>query len=208
MTLVQVDPTTFVRVLPRPEHAQRDDSVLSPEERARCAAMPPHRRQEFTHGRTLLRHLVAELTGADPRRVSLRLDARGAPHIPGSGPGVSISHSSRHTAVAVRLAGPVGVDVQDPPPVLSERMVRRCCGARADELLALDRAEAGAAFARVWAVQEAVVKARRLGLAGAPWRVPVALNEPRGLWRGVSWRSLPQVEPVALAVATGPADPV
>jgi 4'-phosphopantetheinyl transferase len=81
-------------------------------------------------------------------------------------------------------------------------MVRRCCGAQADVLLALSQPEARVAFARVWAVQEAVVKALRLGLAGSPWRVPVDLNEPHGLWRGVFWRSLPHVEPVALAVAS------
>ncbi|MFJ6694919.1 4'-phosphopantetheinyl transferase family protein [Streptomyces sp. NPDC091272] len=202
MTLVRVGSAAFVRVLPRPEHGQQDDTVLSPEERARCAGMPPHRRREFVHGRSLVRHLVAELTGADPSRIPLCLDARGAPRVAHGGPGVSISHSTRHTAVAVRLDGPVGVDVQEPPPVVNERMVRRCCGAQAQALLALGPSEARVAFARVWAVQEAVVKAMRLGLAGAPWRVPVQLNEPHGLWHGVAWRSLPHVEPVALAVAT------
>lgn len=205
MTLVQVDPTAFVRVLPRPEREQLDDSVLSSGERARGAGMPAHRRREFVHGRFLLRHLVAELTEADPCAVPIRLDARGAPYVPDDDLGVSISHSGRYTAVAVRLAGPVGVDVQEPPPVLNERLVRRCCGSQAAELLALGQPDAATAFARVWAVQEAVVKALRLGLAGAPWRVPVSPNEPRGVWRGISWRSLPQVEPVALAVATGPA---
>ncbi|GAA5078409.1 4'-phosphopantetheinyl transferase family protein [Streptomyces similanensis] len=204
MTLVKVDPMVFIRVLPRPEREEPDETVLSREERARGAGMPPHRWREFAHGRSLLRHLVAELTEVDPRRVPIRLDARGAPYIPDGDLGVSLSHSGRHTAVAVRLTGPVGIDVQEPPPVLNERLVRRCCGAQAADLLALGQPDAATAFARVWAVQEAVAKALRLGLAGAPWRIPVRLDQPRGVWHDISWRSLPQVEPVALAVATGP----
>jgi 4'-phosphopantetheinyl transferase len=68
---------------------------------------------------------------------------------------------------------------------------------------------AARAFAQVWTVQEACVKARGTGLSGAPWRVPAEPDRPVGAWGGLRWQRLPWpaaagARHTALALAFGP----
>lgn len=185
----------------RPDPA--DEVLLSGAELRRAASMGPTRRAEFVRGRSLLRRLVAAEAGVSPRRVPLRSDPGGRLRIVGARIGVSLSHTAGWTTAAVCSGREVGIDVQEPPPGLADRLIRRCCGDDAALLLTLPPRERGAAFARVWAVQEACVKAVGLGLAGAPWRIPVPLGTRTGTWRDVRWRALDALEPTAIAVATG-----
>ncbi|WP_328611218.1 4'-phosphopantetheinyl transferase superfamily protein [Amycolatopsis sp. NBC_00345] len=168
-------------------------------ERRSAAGMAPWRAAEFLRGRGLLRGLTAEVLHLAPEAVGFRVEPGGRPRLRGHPAGVSVSHTDRHTAAAVWPDGAVGVDVMEPPDELDARLVRRCCGERAERMLAEPGAAAG--FARVWAVQEACVKAVGLGLGGLPWRIPVDPGARRGRWRGVRWELMDTGLPCVLAVA-------
>ncbi|SFW81417.1 4'-phosphopantetheinyl transferase family protein [Amycolatopsis australiensis] len=162
--------------LPVPEWATREARGLA-----------PRRAREYLAVRALYAHLVTEVDGgpASP----LARTARGAPVVPGR-PGlrVSLAHSDEVVAVALGRGRAVGVDVQDaglPGPA----MLRRCCPAEAGRMTA-DPAAGGRDFARVWAAQEACVKATGQGIAGRPWRIPVTAAAVTGRWQDLTWTQL------------------
>lgn len=160
------------------------------------------RLDEHRRGRRLLRRLTREVLALDPADpVRIEVTDRGAPILLGRNAGVSISHTARHVAAAVWPAGPVGVDVEEFPGTLEDRLVHRCCGPWAGYVNDLPAPQRSAAFARVWTVQEACVKALGLGLAGIPWRIPIHPRVRRGRWRDVVWMAQPCAAPAALAVA-------
>lgn len=185
-----------------------DLAQLPAHERHRAATMPAHRRGEFVRGRSLLRRLVAAEFDVAPPEVPVAVSPSGSLHLdgwPGSWlAGISLSHCPHWTVAAVYRGGEVGVDVEDPPDVLDDRLVQRCLAAEAPAVLAMPLPARAAAFVRVWAVQEACVKATGEGIAGAPWRIPVGPEDRCGRWRDVRWQALPLVEPAALAIATRP----
>jgi len=171
------------------------------QERAAAATMGPHRAEEFLRGRSLLRKLVREVLGSAAATAPMHTTSRGKPLL-GQGFDVSISHTDTHTAAAVWTGGEIGVDVAEPPRPLSSRLVRRCCGDHAEDVLA--RPDRAAVFSRVWAVQEACVKAIGMGLAAIPWRIPVHPDLRHGVWRRVRWSLLDVDFPCALALAVAP----
>ncbi|WP_433392196.1 4'-phosphopantetheinyl transferase family protein [Micromonospora sp. KLBMP9576] len=176
-------------------------AVLSAAERRRHRSMAPARAAEFARGRTLVRCLVGAALGLPPQRVPLRRRPGGALALAGTPGGVSLSHSRRHTAAAYWPAGRVGVDVEEPPRRLDPALVRRCCGERSALVERQPAPRRAALFARVWTVQEACVKATGVGLAGAPWRIPVDPAAASGRWEDLRWYALDNVTPVGLAVA-------
>ncbi|MFI1994564.1 4'-phosphopantetheinyl transferase family protein [Actinoplanes sp. NPDC020271] len=178
--------------------------LVAPAERAEAAAMGRDRGEEFLRGRALLRELAADVLGRAPETIRVRVAATGAISLAGHDAGVSISHTRRHTAVAVWPAGRVGVDVEEPPEQVSAPLLRRCCGPWAEQIAALPSLDRSTAFARVWTVQEACVKVTGLGLAGAPWRIPVSPWSSRGRWGAVRWTTHHAAVPAALAVAAAP----
>jgi phosphopantetheinyl transferase len=94
-------------------------------------------------------------------------------------PGLDVSISHGDTALLVAAVagdGRVGVDVEDEPFDAFRRaaLVRRMCSAT--ERAALDLTPAPLrrrALARAWTIKEATLKARGVGLAEDPRRVPV-----------------------------------
>ena len=170
-----------------------------PDPAAMLRPAPSSRAAEHERGRRLVRRLASEVLGADD--VVIAVTDRGAPYLVGHQAGVSISHTASHTAAAIWPCGPVGVDVEQPPAVLEERLVRRCCGRWSGYVNGLPDPARAAAFARVWTAQEACVKALGLGLAGAPWRIPIDPRSSRGWWRRVFWVAQSYAEPAALALA-------
>jgi 4'-phosphopantetheinyl transferase len=180
-----------------------DLKLLCKAELERAAGMASARRDEFIRGRSLLRRLVAAEVGGGPRSVPLGIEPAGRLRVAGARVGVSLSHTAGWTAAALARGREVGIDVQAPPLDVDERLIHRCCGDDTVLLLRLPPRERAAAFARIWAVQEACVKAAGQGLAGAPWRVPVPIGARVGTWRDVRWQTLDALEPAALAVATG-----
>ncbi|MET8762936.1 4'-phosphopantetheinyl transferase superfamily protein [Lentzea sp. NPDC004782] len=170
-------------------------------EHAAAEGMGPLRANEFLRGRSLLRQLVAMVLGHRAAARPLRTTGRGKPLLlPGIG--VSVSHTDRHTAAAVWTGGDIGVDVAEPPEPLHRGLVHRCCGPHATDVLA--RPDAACAFSRVWAVQEACVKATGMGLADLPWRIPVHPDAREGRWRHIRWRRVDAEPPCALALAVRP----
>ncbi|WP_396122726.1 4'-phosphopantetheinyl transferase family protein [Actinokineospora sp. UTMC 2448] len=162
---------------------------------------PDHVRAERHASRALLGVLL-DAVGAGAQRLS-RLDS-GRPVLPDRPDlAVSLSHSGGTVAAAVARGRSIGVDVQiplDPSPGL----LARCCGtAAARRLSDAPRPVRARAFARVWSVQEACVKATGEGLAGAPWRIPVGIDECGGDWRGHRWHVIPGFT-CAAAVCIGP----
>lgn len=181
-----------IAALPRPEREQ-------------YAAMAPRRAAEFARGRTLLRWLAGTVLGIGADQVLA--DAAGRPRLSGRRAGLSLSHTDLTTAAAIWPGGDVGIDAEEPPASLSAGLVRRCCGERAAALDALPRQQRAAMFTRIWTVQEACVKARGLGLAGAPWRIPADPFARTGQWQELRWYALDVLAPTAVAVAvrlTGP----
>jgi 4'-phosphopantetheinyl transferase len=184
---------------------------LHPEEHRTAATMAPWRAREHLAGRALLRLLLAEVTGEADARAPVVPEPAGRPRLPSSpGTGVSISHSGPYAAAAVGIGLDVGVDVQLPRPP-SPAMVRRCCPPRtAVRLASMAAAQSAQAFARIWTVQEACVKACGTGLSGAPWRIRAEPDGVAGTWGHLGWRRLlrpapPDGEDAALACAFGPA---
>ncbi|WP_432125545.1 4'-phosphopantetheinyl transferase family protein [Streptomyces sp. bgisy082] len=198
--------------------AARNEEVLgalpvAAADRATAAGLPPWRAAEHLASRTLLRYLLRE-TGEDTEGAGdgpLAALPGGRPYLPGRpGPGVSLSHSSGWVAAAVGRGRDVGVDVQVPAPV-GDRLLRLCCApGDAEALAALPEEARRSGFARIFAVQEACVKAVGEGFSGRPWTVPVALGARTGTWNGVRW-SAPRDDGDAAPVAcawTVPAAPV
>ncbi|MEV5149960.1 4'-phosphopantetheinyl transferase superfamily protein, partial [Streptomyces sp. NPDC052727] len=154
--------------------------------------------------------LLVEVAGEGDARAPVVPEPAGRPRLPGSpDTGVSISHSGPYVAAAVATGLDVGVDAQVPRPP-SATLLRRCCtSGTAARLANLPPERAALAFARIWTVQEACVKARGTGLSGAPWRVRAGPDGQAGTWGALRWRRPPWhdaagTEPVALACAFGP----
>jgi 4'-phosphopantetheinyl transferase len=155
-------------------------------------------------GRTLLHDLLTRFTDAGTAAITVtdtgqpRLD--GHPRI-----GLSVSHSDNLVAGAIGVGLRVGVDVQtliDPAP----GMVRRCVHGDPSALERLPRGGRGREFTRIWAVQEACVKALGRGLSASPWEIPVPVGRTHGRWRGLWWTSWQTTDAVvACALGAWPA---
>jgi 4'-phosphopantetheinyl transferase len=164
--------------------------------------LPDGPADEHRAGRALLDDLLTRSAGPALAGARVAAGRNGRPYLPADPRiGVSVSHSGGYVAAAVGLGRRVGVDTEVPAPV-SPGLRERCCSRTA--LDALDRLppERGQReFVRIWTVQEACVKGAGLGLAGAPWRIPVEVGQHRGRWRGFAWRSLPDRFPVPVSCA-------
>ncbi|WP_234323374.1 4'-phosphopantetheinyl transferase family protein [Streptomyces bikiniensis] len=169
-------------------------------DRAAAAGLPPWRAAEHLASRALLRFLLREV-GEDAGGGPVAALPGGRPYLPGRpGLGVSLSHSSGWVAAAVGRGRGVGVDVQV-PAVVGDRLLRLCCRpGDADVLAALPEEARRREFARVFAVQEACVKAVGEGFAGRPWTVPVPLGGRTGAWNRVRW-AVPRDDGDAVPVA-------
>lgn len=156
---------------------------------ARRAAegMPDWRAREYLAVRALYAQLTAEVE--ETAAPALSSTPRGAPIVSGR-PGlkVSLAHSAEMAAVALGRDRDVGVDVHE-AGLPGRAMLRKCCPAEADRMAAAPEA-GGRDFARVWAAQEACVKATGEGIAGCPWRIPVTAAAETGRWRELTWKQL------------------
>ena len=131
--------------------------------RSRAAA------ERYVVTRSLVRIVLGEHVGADPRDVRVTLTETGKPVA--EGVHFNVSHSGDLILVAVSDERPVGVDVERRRPVPKvDALVNRWL--TADERSDLDRirksgAEESDAFLRVWSLKEARLKALGVGIAGA-----------------------------------------
>ncbi|MGW6128647.1 4'-phosphopantetheinyl transferase family protein [Cellulomonas sp. NPDC055163] len=170
-------------------------AVLDGAERARAGALPPAVAERFVLGRVLLRAVLAQRLGCSAAAVGLQVRCarcggahgrvalvgpRGGAHPPH----VGLTRSGPLVAVALTVAGPVGVDTESVSAVSAAPVADVVLSpAELAARRALPAHAAGAALARAWVRKEAALKALGTGLAADPsgWSLG---SPPPGL-RGV-----------------------
>lgn len=155
---------------------------LAPGEIHRAAAFPvPAVRAAFVAARDLLRALVAQWSGLSPSEVTIERTEAGAPLIAGHPEvGCSISHAGAVAVVALRTAGPVGIDIEPVDRQLLDvdaLVPVACTGAEGAAIRALPVHERTARFLSLWTGKEAVLKALGVGLQTDPRTVAVFLPD-------------------------------
>jgi 4'-phosphopantetheinyl transferase len=146
-----------------------DSAELARAEQIRVASV----REEFVAGRYLLRRLLGDAAGVDPRAVALTIGKNGKLHFPEpSGLQFNVSHSKGVILVAVSRVGPVGVDIEfvDTAFAKSEELLQIARDALLpEEIVCLERASTDQArllaFYHAWTRKEAVAKADGRGIA-------------------------------------------
>jgi 4'-phosphopantetheinyl transferase len=159
------------------------------------AGTDPRVAQRRAAARVLLRCAVSSLDGREPHEVRVERHCphcpagHGRPELPGSPLRVSVSHAGDRVAVAVRMGGAVGVDVEPPRRrPLSPALLRRALteGER-KYLLDLPEDRRSDEFLRAWTAKEAILKATGEGLHGGFRRLELdLLSRPAQLrsWAG------------------------
>ncbi|GAA2513628.1 4'-phosphopantetheinyl transferase family protein [Streptomyces gobitricini] len=171
--------------------------LLDDRERARHDAfVRASDRALYLTAHALARQLVAAQLGVRPTEVRYvqecrhcdRPEPHGKPRVAGADLELSWSHSGGRVAVALSLAGPVGVDIEE---VAGEGKVADLSAAvlsavERTELERLPAAERARGFIRYWARKEAVLKATGDGLMVEPSLLTVsAPDAPAAL---LEWR--------------------
>lgn len=146
----------------------------------------PEDRWRSLTGRALARRLLAERLGLAPAAVPLVKGANDKPVLaavgndPAAGPiahwHFNIAHSGAEVLVAIG-PNPLGVDVEQCPSTVDERLRQYVVGRQAGE--------AGSSpqdFCAEWVCREAILKACGLGLALEPGRLQLAAADDAG-WR-------------------------
>ena len=163
---------------------------LSDDERERAGRFRPvaaRSRDEFIVCRAILRLLLGECFGLDPRRVCFSVTARGKPRLAGPDPAplrFNVSHSHGMALFAVTGHCEVGVDLERvrvrPDADLLGMAERYFAPREAAVLRALDAGERVETFFRLWTRKEAYLKAHGLGISYGLERVEVshAADEP------------------------------
>src|SRR5262245_65911847 len=119
--------------------------MLSPDERARALALRrPEDRASFVATRAALRELVGRRVGKAPAQLIFATGEHGKPFLREGNLHFNVAHCEGHAVIALRRAGPVGVDVENVSAILPERddMAGRMVSDREVRLLR-DRAEGG-----------------------------------------------------------------
>lgn len=162
--------------------------------------------------RSLLRHVVAALGGAEPHQVLLDRDARGRPVLRApAGLDVSISHTDDVLVVGVARGRRIGVDVEARDrPLLAPGLAEKICHLEElAELRDLPPVARNARLVRLWTLKEAYTKALGLGLAHDFARLRPRLVPETGWWLERSapgWRLRcdPVMDRFVVARALGP----
>jgi 4'-phosphopantetheinyl transferase len=143
-------------------------ALLSADELSRAAAFRFERaRSRVVAARGLLRMVLGERLGLDPRRIEFSYSEHGKPRLAGdTGLRFNLSHSNGLIALALCDGREVGVDVEAKRDELwTTGIARRYLPApAAREIERRTGAERAAEFFRAWVRQEAYVKGRGAGL--------------------------------------------
>jgi 4'-phosphopantetheinyl transferase len=146
----------------------RFERLLSPEERSRAAAFRFTRdRSRFAAARGMLRALLGDELGMDPRRIEFAYGERGKPRLARDAGELrfNLSHSNGVAALALCAGREVGIDIEARRDELfSEAIARRYLPARAAMEIQRAGTERSREFFRAWVRQEAYAKARGAGL--------------------------------------------
>ncbi|MCA8284323.1 4'-phosphopantetheinyl transferase superfamily protein [Burkholderia cepacia] len=181
-------------------------AALSDDERARAARFMRHEdavRSAAT--RAALRDVLGAALGVAPHAVAIVVDASGRPS-PAPAHRTSldfnVSHAGDHALLAWAPAGRVGVDIECCDRAADWRALTRevCAPAEAAWLDSVSPAARAAAFMRVWAAKEALLKALGTGIVGG--LRAFAVVPPRD----VATPATTIVEPAALAAGVAAFD--
>jgi 4'-phosphopantetheinyl transferase len=149
--------------------AEPFEDVLSPDERNRAAAFRfPRDRSRFVAARGLLRTLLGDYLGVDPKRIELAYDENGKPRLADGDTALrfNLSHSNGVLALALCEGREIGIDIEalrDDP--FMEAIARRFLPPEAAmEIERQPRIERSREFFRAWVRQEAYAKAHGAGL--------------------------------------------
>ncbi len=158
-----------------------DDSLLSPEERARADRFVfEDDRSRYVTGRTALRTLLGRELGLAPGAVPLGASAHGRPLCaPLEGRlDFNLSNSGDVAVIALAPQENVGVDVETFRPVHDALGLSRhyFSAVESRDLERLEPGERDRAFLTCWTRKEAVLKATGLGLSIAPATVQTGIE--------------------------------
>ena len=160
--------------------------VLSADEQERAGRFRFERdRGRFIVARAVLREILGQCVGRDPRKLSFQYGRYGKPELAAeSGAGhiaFNVSHSQDRALFAVARGRKVGIDLEFIKPLDDLRlMAERCFSARVNaELRSLPADRVVAGFYAHWTRKEALHKAIGHGLSAPPDEsdVPVGANE-------------------------------
>lgn len=190
-------------------------SSLSASERARAARFHfPRDAKRYMRGRGFLRRELGRVLDIAPDEVALTTGLHDKPELAGAGPGFNLSHSGHLAVLAIRDAGPVGLDVEladrtvDPLALANTCFVpheTKALAALSDDALRRSR------FFAFWTAKEALMKLTGLGMSLAPKSIELQLCDglPTGFQSPSAYRSVtlhrPEVWPachIALAWET------
>lgn len=144
-------------------------ALLNDAERARAERIRiPRAADQFIVARGLLRTMLGDRLGIDPRKVELTLGHHGKPHLRDANHPLrfNLSHSHGQVIFAFVEAVEVGIDIEQlRPQVQFENLAKRYFSPReAAKLMALPEGERCEAFFRCWTRKEAFIKAKGDGL--------------------------------------------
>jgi 4'-phosphopantetheinyl transferase len=155
-------------------------ALLSPLEAARAARLRFDRdRARFIRGRGFLRRVLGDVTGLAPAALPLTTGAHGKPGLDlPAAPGFNLSHSGGLAVLALRAAGPVGIDLEACAPARDHTGLydTTLAAAEAAQLRALPLALKARAFLACWTAKEAVMKLTGAGLALDPRDIRLRLE--------------------------------
>jgi len=161
----------------------QDQRLLDPAEQARAAAMTdPARRIQYVAAHAALRRVLGAATDQAPEAVQFHHEAHGRPLLRGdNAPHFSLSHSGPEAAIALSHSVRLGVDLElrRPRPQARRLVQRLFAPAERDLLLDLPTADFDIAFARLWVLKEAFIKADGRGLAYPLHSFAIDPREPR-----------------------------
>ena len=171
------------------EHGPFLASLLDEREHSRARAFRfAGDRDAFVAAHGLLRLALSAASDVDPHAWAFSATPAGKPELTGTHRGLefSFSHARSIVACAVAPAGAIGVDVEEIPAAPPDAaLLAQCCTPAERALLrALPAGEAATAFARLWTMKEAVLKALGTGLSLPPTEIACALLPPRILASG------------------------
>ena len=136
----------------------------------------------------LLRRVLGKLTGVPPQSLQFETAVQGKPYLTGNNPiAFNLSHSRRHSLIALSLGGDIGCDIEDrfrENDDVDELAAVILHPVERQEMKLLSGSQQQEAFKRYWVRKEAVLKAAGSGFLKDPRVVVVGLDRVQPTWDG------------------------
>jgi 4'-phosphopantetheinyl transferase len=123
------------------------------------------------------RAIIAHYAGMPEQALDWRVGPHGKPYVANASVHFNLSHSGPATALAISLAGAVGVDLEYPRRIARREALLKRCFTDIERESVLAAHDPDAHLLRLWAGKEAVVKAIGRGIAYGLKNVEVGLDD-------------------------------